>query len=95
MVGDEEGGCACCSTKVLALLELDVEEAVGAFITLVDVDHHGVRGQNLAPIDKQRDCRLLPQRHTLSDDSVELDCLEVVWDQKPSDKKRASYYYCL
>ena len=77
---------ACSSAEVLALLELDVEEAVSAFVTLVDVGHHGVRGQNLAPIDKQRDRCLLPQRHPLSDDSVELDCLEVVRDQKPSDK---------
>ena len=68
---------------MLALLELDVEEAVGCLLLLVDLGHHAVAGEDFAPVDEERDGRLLAQLHSFADDRVKLDRLEVVRDQEP------------
>ena len=69
---------------MLTLFELHVKETVGALRSSIHVGHHRVRSQNFAPIDEQSDGSFLAKAHPFADDSVELNGLEVVWDQESS-----------
>ena len=73
---------------MISLLELHVEEAIWAFLLLVDLGHHAVRRQDLAPVDEEGDGGFLAQAHSFADDRVKLDGLEVVWDQEPTTTEK-------
>ena len=74
------------STKVLTLLELDVEEAICALVSLIYVLHHRIRGQNFLAINEKRDGSLFAQAHSFSNNLMELDSLKVIWNEEPVKK---------
>ena len=69
---------------MLSFLKLDVKESVSGLAALIDFAHDGVTRQNLTIVDKERDGCFLAKLHALADNLVELQRLEVVRDQKPS-----------
>lgn len=68
---------------MLSLFVLDIEEAIRGLATLVDVVHLGITGQDLAALDEQCDSSLFAKLHTLSNDLMELQSLEIIRDQEP------------
>ena len=75
------------STKVLSFFELDVKEAIGALVSLINILHHRVRGQNFLAIHEKCDSCLFAQAHPLSNYLMELYSLEVIWNEEPGEEK--------
>ena len=69
---------------MLPFFELDVEETVGGLAPLVDIGHHGIRGQDRLAVNEESYGLVLRQLHALADDGLELDRLEVARDQEPT-----------
>ena len=67
---------------MLTLLELDVEEAIRCLAALVNFDHLSIAGEDFFAIYEKSDCDFLAQLHSLSDDLMELEGLEVTRNQK-------------
>ena len=68
---------------MFTLFKLDVEESIRGFAAFVDIAHTSITCKNFASLNKQGNSRFLAKLHTLSDDLMELQSLEVAWDQKP------------
>ena len=75
------------STKMLSFFELDVKEAIRALVSLINILHHRIGGQNFLSIHEKCDGCLFAQAHSFSNNLMELNSLEVVWNQEPVTKQ--------
>ena len=78
---------------MLPLLESDVQEAIGRFHSIVNIGHLRVTREYLFAVHKQGNCRLFPKLHSFANYCVELNCLEVIWNQKPKRAKRRTFIF--
>ena len=71
---------------MLSFLKLDVKEAIRALVSLINILHLRIGGQNFLAIHEKCDGCLFAQAHSFSNNLMELNSLEVVWNEEPVEK---------
>ena len=71
---------------MLSFLKLDVKEAISALVSLINILHLRIGGQNFLAINEKCNGCLFAQAHSFSNNLMELNSLEVVWNEEPVEK---------